>query len=108
MLSLEMLALQAKVMLKLNKAPAYALGLRLGQLDGYERLIAGIYGTPRPRARYRPALHYAMGMHGLSARTFFREPRPFIHASSNFARHFGIDFWSPAFDFYNIEPEALG
>ncbi len=108
MTSLGMLKTQLKVMLKLNKAIAYSRGLRLGGLDGYERLIAGIYGTPDRVPVIAQPYTYAMGMHGLSARTFFSEPKPFIHASSNFARYFGIDFWSPVFDFYNIELEALG
>ena len=49
-----------------------------------------------------------MAMHGLSARRFFREPKPFINASRNMAVYFGVDFWSPVFDFYNIELDALG
>jgi uroporphyrinogen-III decarboxylase len=51
---------------------------------------------------------YAMGMHGLTGKRFFSEPEPFIHASYNMATYFGFDFWSPVFDFYNIELEALG
>lgn len=108
MMSLAMAKMQMKVMLKLNKAMAYAYGLHLGALDGYERLIAGIYGTPDRVPVIAQPYTYAMGMHGLPARTFFSEPGPFIHASSNFARYFGVDFWSPVFDFYNIELEALG
>lgn len=99
---------QMKVMAKLNKAMAYACGLHIGKLDGYERLVAGIYGTPDRIPILAQPYTYAMGMHGLSARTFFSEPAPFINASSNFARYFGIDFWSPVFDFYNIELDALG
>jgi uroporphyrinogen decarboxylase len=108
MMTLDMLKTQMKVMMKLNKAMAYAYGLHLGKLDGFERLIAGIYGTPDRVPILAQPYTYAMGMHGLSSRVFFSEPRPFINASSNFARYFGIDFWSPVFDFYNIELEALG
>lgn len=108
MMSPAMLKRQLRVMLKLNKAMAYSHGLRLGRLDGYERLIAGIFGTPDRVPVIVQPYTYAMGMHGLPATTFFREPRPFIHASWNMARYFGADFWSPVFDFYNIELEALG
>jgi len=108
MMTLDMLKTQMKVMMKLNKAMAYGYGLHLGKLDGFERLIAGIYGTPDRVPVLAQPYTYAMGMHGLSSRTFFSEPRPFINASCNFARYFGIDFWSPVFDFYNIELEALG
>ncbi len=69
-----------------NKGMAHAYGLRLGKLDGFERLIAAIYGTPdRVPVLARPYT-YAMGMHGLTGKVFFSEPRPFIHASCNFAR----------------------
>ncbi|NPV60124.1 MAG: hypothetical protein HPY75_10715 [Actinobacteria bacterium] len=108
MTSLAMARTQLRVMLKLNKAIAYSHGLRLGSLDGYERLIAGIYGTPDRVPVIAQPYTYAMGMHGLSAKAFFSEPKPFIHASWNMARYFGVDFWSPVFDFYNIELEALG
>jgi uroporphyrinogen decarboxylase len=108
MMSPDMLKLQMRVMMKLNKAMAYAYGLHIGKLDGFERLIAGIYGTPDRVPILAQPYTYAMGMHGLSARAFFSQPEPFINASSNFARYFGIDFWSPVFDFYNIELEALG
>jgi len=108
MTSLDMLKQQMKVMMKLNKAIVYSYRLHFGQLDGYERLIAGIYGTPDRVPVIAQPYTYAMGMHGLSARVFFSEPKPFINASSNFARYFGIDFWSPVFDFYNIELDALG
>ncbi len=105
---IEKTGMQARVMLKLNKAVAFSRGLRLGRLDGFERLIAGIYGTPDRVPVIAQPYTYAMGLHGLSPRVFFSEPRPFIHASGNFARYFGVDFWSPVFDFYNIELEALG
>jgi hypothetical protein len=99
---------QMAVMMKLNKAILYSHGLHLGRLDGFERLIAGIYGTPDRVPVIVQPYTYAMGMHGLSAKTFFSEPRPFIHASWNMAQYFKIDFWSPVFDFYNIELDALG
>ncbi|RJP26146.1 MAG: hypothetical protein C4536_16315 [Actinobacteria bacterium] len=108
MISPDMLKLQMKVVYKLNKAIIYSYGLRIGQLDGYERLIAGIYGKPDRVPVITQPYTYAMGMHGLSAKTFFSEPEPFIHASWNMARYFGFDFWSPVFDFYNIELDALG
>jgi uroporphyrinogen decarboxylase len=108
MMPVDMMKLQMKVMMKLNKAIIYSYGLHIGELDGYERLIAGIYGTPDRVPVITQPYTYAMGMHGLSARTFFSEPKPFIHASSNMANYFGFDFWSPVFDFYNIELDALG
>ena len=86
----------------------YGYGLKLGGLDGYERLIAGIYGTPdRVPLIVQPYI-YAMERAGLPARRFFSEPRAFVHASFNLAKWLGVDSWSPVFDFYNIELEALG
>jgi uroporphyrinogen decarboxylase len=108
MMPANMWKMQMQVMLKLNKAILYSFGLHMGRLDGFERLIAGIYGTPDRVPVIAQPYTYAMGMHGLSAKTFFSQPRPFIHASWNMARYFGIDFWSPVFDFYNIELDALG
>jgi uroporphyrinogen-III decarboxylase len=93
---------------KLARGLLYAKGLRIGRLGGFERLIAGIYGTPDRVPVLCQPYTYAMGMHGLSAQRFFTEPRALIHASSNMANYFGFDFWSPVFDFYNIEAEALG
>lgn len=93
---------------KLLKGTAYARGLRIGQLDGYERLIAGIYGRPDRVPIVLQPYTYAMAMHGLSAKRFFSEPGPFINASRNMAVYFGADSWSPVFDFYNIELDALG
>lgn len=93
---------------RLVKGTFYARGLRLGRLDGFERLIAGIFGTPDRVPVIVQPYTYAMSMHGLNAGRFFREPEPFINASANMARYFGFDFWSPVFDFYNIELEALG
>lgn len=93
---------------KLTRGFLYSKGVRLGALDGYERLIAGIYGTPDRVPVIVQPYTYAMAMHGLSSQRFFSEPEPFIHASANMARYFGFDFWSPVFDFYNIELEALG
>lgn len=102
------MAAQTKVMVKLLKGMLYAHGLHIGGLDGFERLIAGIFGIPdRVPVMVQPYT-YAMGMHGLKSDTFFREPEPFINASANMASYFGFDFWSPVFDFYNIEAEALG
>ncbi|OFW57973.1 MAG: hypothetical protein A2W01_10925 [Candidatus Solincola sediminis] len=96
------------VMTKLTKAMLYSRGFRLTELDGFERLIAGIYGRPDRVPVIMQPYTYAMGMNGLSARRFFSEPEPFIHASYNTAAYFGVDFWSPVFDFYNIELDALG
>lgn len=96
------------VTVKLLKGVAYAKGLRLGRLDGFERLIAGIYGRPDRVPLILQPYTYAMAMHRLGSESFFREPRPFINASWNMATYFGVDFWSPVFDFYNIELEALG
>jgi uroporphyrinogen decarboxylase len=93
---------------KLMKGTLYGMGLRFGELDGYERLIAGIYGRPDRVPIVLQPYTYAMAMHGLSARRFFTEPEPFINASRNMAVYFGVDFWSPVFDFYNIELDALG
>ena len=93
---------------KLARGVLYAKGLRVGNLDGYERLIAGIYGRPDRVPVLCQPYTYAMGLHGLSASRFFTESRPFVHASYNMAAYFGFDFWSPVFDFYNIELEALG
>ncbi|MDD5711638.1 MAG: uroporphyrinogen decarboxylase family protein [Smithellaceae bacterium] len=96
------------VIFKLAKGLLYAHGLHLGKLDGYERLIASIYGRPdRVSILLQPYL-YAMHLHGLSSQEFFRNPDAFIHASYNTVKYFGIDAWSPVFDFYNIEAEALG
>jgi len=98
----------ANVMWKLTKGILYGKGIKLGSLDGYERLIAAIYGTPdRVPVLLQPYL-YAMRLNGLSGRKFFSEPVPFINASYNTVRYFGVDSWSPVFDFYNIEAEALG
>ena len=97
-----------QVIFKLFKGILYAKGIKLGTLDGYERLVAAIFGTPdRVPVLLQPYI-YAMHLHGLSSQKFFREPIPFIHASYNTVRYFGVDAWSPVFDFYNIEAEALG
>ncbi len=93
---------------KLARGLLYAKGLRIGHLGGFERLIAGIYGTPDRVPVLCQPYTYAMAMHGVSAHEFFTQPRTFVHASSNMANYFGFDFWSPVFDFYNIEAEALG
>ncbi len=90
------------------KGLLYSKGLRIGTLDGFERLIAGIYGTPDRVPILCQPYTYAMAMHGLSAEQFFSDARLFVHASSNMAGYFDFDFWSPVFDFYNIELEALG
>lgn len=102
------LRLQARVVRKLGKAVLYSRGLRAWRLDGFERLIAGMYGTPDRVPVLVQPYTYAMAMHGLSARVFFTQARPFVHASRNMAAYFGFDFWSPTFDFYNIELEAMG
>jgi len=96
------------VVTKLTKGMLYSKGLRIGKLDGFERLIAGIYGRPDRVPLILQPYTYAMAMHGLSSGVFFREPEPFINASWNMANYFGVDFWSPVFDFYNIELDALG
>jgi uroporphyrinogen decarboxylase len=93
---------------KLLKGTMYARGLRFGELDGFERLIAGIYGRPDRVPIILQPYTYAMAMHGLSSKKFFSEPEPFINASRNMAEYFAVDFWSPVFDFYNIELDALG
>jgi hypothetical protein len=96
------------MMTKLTKAMLYSRGFRLSELDGFERLIAGIFGRPDRVPVIMQPYTYAMVQNGLSARRFFSEPEPFIRASYNTATYFGVDFWSPVFDFYNIELEALG
>jgi uroporphyrinogen decarboxylase len=96
------------VVTKLLKGTAYARGVHLGKLDGFERLIAGIYGRPDRVPLILQPYTYAMAMHGLTSDRFFREAAPFINASANMANYFGVDFWSPVFDFYNIELDALG
>ncbi len=96
------------VMKKLQKGMLYSRGLRLGKLDGYERLIAGIYGQPDRVPLICQPYTYAMGLHSLPSRKFFSESLPFVHASANMARYLDIDSWNPIFDFYNIELEALG
>lgn len=93
---------------KLLKGLAYSKGLRIGSLDGFERLIAGIYGKPDRVPVLLQPYTYAMAMHRLTSDVFFREAEPFINASWNMAAYFGVDHWSPVFDFYNIELEALG
>jgi uroporphyrinogen decarboxylase len=92
---------------KLLKGMSYAKGARFGSLDGFERLIAAIYGRPDRVPVIVQPYTYAMWLNGLDAGVF-REPEPFINASWNMASYFGVDFWSPVFDFYNIEAEALG
>ncbi len=93
---------------KLLKGTLYAKGLRFGELDSYERVIAGIFGKPDRAPIFLQPYTYAMSMHALSARRFFSEPVPFVNASYNTATYFGADSWSPVFDFYNIELDALG
>jgi uroporphyrinogen-III decarboxylase len=95
-------------MTKLAKGTLYARGVRLGSLDGFERVIAGIYGRPDRVPLLLQPYTYAMAMHGLTSDRFFRDAEPFINASWNMANYFGVDFWSPVFDFYNIELDALG
>ncbi len=97
-----------RVMGKLQKGVLYSKGLRLGRLDGYERLIAGIYGQPDRVPLICQPYTYAMGLHSLSSRKFFSESLPFVHASANMSRYLDVDSWNPIFDFYNIELEALG
>jgi uroporphyrinogen decarboxylase len=99
---------QMSSMVKLNKALLYSWGLHIGRLDGFERLIAGIYGTPDRVPIITQPYTYAMGLHGLTGKRFFSQSEPFINASYNMAEYFGVDFWTPVFDFYNIELEALG
>lgn len=93
---------------KLTRGMLYSRGLKLGKLDGYERLIAAIYGTPDRVPVLAQPYVYAMWLHHLPARRFFSDPLTFVNASANMAKWLGIDFWSPVFDFYNIELEALG
>ena len=95
-------------MTRLLRGTLYGKGLRVGGLDGYERVIASIFGRPDRVPVIVQPYTYAMAMHGLGSNVFFREPEPFINASWNMATYFGFDFWSPVFDFYNIEAEALG
>ncbi len=99
---------QLGVLRRMARGLAYGVGWRRDGLDGYERLIAAIYGQPDRVPVLMQPYTYAMRLNRLSARTFFTRPRPFIHASMNTARYFEVDFWSPVFDFYNIEVEALG
>ncbi len=93
---------------RLNRALAYSKGLRVFELDGFERLIAGFFGRPDRVPVLIQPYTYAMGIHGLSSRIFFREPVPFVNASYNTTKYFGFDFFTPVFDFYNIELEAMG
>ena len=78
---------------KLARGLLYAKGLRIGNLGGFERLIAGIYGTPDRVPVLCQPYTYAMAMHGLSAHEFFTQPRTLVHASSNMANYFGFDFF---------------
>ncbi len=96
------------VMAGMARGLAYGKGWRRDGLNGFERLIAAIYGQPDRVPLIMQPYTYAMRLNRLSARTFFSQSRPFIHASFNVARYFEVDFWSPVFDFYNIELEALG
>jgi uroporphyrinogen-III decarboxylase len=92
----------------LKKALVSEEGLHVGRPDLYERYSAALFGRPdRTPVVVQPGL-YAMALHGLSSRRFFREPETFIHASHNTAAYFGFDWWSPVFDAFNIEAEALG
>ncbi len=102
------LGTQLRVMKYLFKGIALGRGLKVRNPGGFERLVAAIYGTPDRVPILAQPYTYAMSMHGLEASVFFSKARPFIGASFNFARYFDIDFWSPVFDFYNIEAEALG
>ena len=68
------------VVTKLLKGTAYARGVHLGKLDGFERLIAGIYGRPDRVPLILQPYTYAMAMHGLTSDRFFREAAPFINA----------------------------
>ena len=49
-----------------------------------------------------------MALHRLSSQRFFHEPETFIYASQHMATLCGFDGWSPVFDVFNIEAEALG
>jgi uroporphyrinogen-III decarboxylase len=92
----------------LQKAPVSEVSLPVGRPDLYERYSAALFGRPdRTPVVVQPGL-YAMALHGLSSRRFFREPETFIRASHNTAAYFGFDWWSPVFDVFNIEAEALG
>ncbi len=94
--------------LSLAKGLLYAAGLRRLELDGYERLIAAGVGTPDRVPVLTQPYTYAMAMHRIPARRFFSEPATFVNASYNMAAYFGVDFWYPTFDVYNIEAEAMG
>jgi uroporphyrinogen-III decarboxylase len=98
----------------LEGLPAPDVSLRVDRPDVTERFPAALYGKPdrasvvdRVPVAVQPGL-YAMALHGLSSRRFFHEPEAFIRASGNMAAYFGFDWWSPAFDVYNIEAEAMG
>ncbi len=92
----------------LQKAPVSEMSLYSGRPDGYEQFSAALFGRPdRTPIVVQPGL-YAMTLYGLSVRRFFREPETFIHASHKMAAYFGFDWWSPVFNVFNIEAEALG
>jgi len=92
----------------LEKTPTFEMSPHMARPDGYERLSAALFGRPdRPPIVVQPGL-YAMALHGLSGRRFFSEPETFVRTSQNMAAYFGFDWWSPVFDVFNIEAEALG
>jgi uroporphyrinogen-III decarboxylase len=92
----------------LEKAAIPEVSLHVGRPDLYERFSAALFGRPdRTPIVVQPGL-YAMALHGLPSRRFFSEPETFIRASHNMAGYFGFDWWSPLFDVFNIEAEALG
>ena len=92
----------------LDKELVFEVSLHSGRPDKHEGFSAALFGrADRVPVVVQPGL-YAMGLQGLSNQRFFREPDAFIHASHNMATYFGFDWWSPVFDAYNIEAEALG
>jgi uroporphyrinogen-III decarboxylase len=92
----------------LQKTPVSETSPSVSRPDGYEQYSAALFQRPdRVAIVVQPGL-YAMALHRLSSQRFFHEPEMFIYASHHMASLCGFDGWSPVFDVFNIEVEALG
>jgi uroporphyrinogen-III decarboxylase len=92
----------------LQKTPVSERSLSASRPDGYEQYSAALFERPdRVAIVVQPGL-YAMALHRLSSQRFFHEPEMFIYASYHMATLCDFDGWSPVFDVFNIEAEALG
>jgi uroporphyrinogen-III decarboxylase len=92
----------------LQKTPVSEMSLSASRPDGYEQFSAALFERPDRVAIVVQPGHYAMALHRFSSQRFFHEPEMFIYASHHMATLSGFDGWSPVFDVFNIEAEALG